>query len=82
MEPQVLNKGPVEITVNNHRVKIHSPATGLEIKQAAVDAGVPIELDFVLERERGDEAVEIADDEKIDLHDDDKFTAADGDDNA
>ena len=60
MSAKERNKGAVEVTVNNHKVKIHSPATGLEIKQAAVDAGVPIELDFILDLERGDEAVEIA----------------------
>ena len=82
MSEETRNRGPVEVTVNNHKVKIHSPATGLEIKQAALDAGVPIELDFILDLEKGDEAVQIEDDQKIDLQDGDKFTAADGDDNA
>ena len=67
-----------------HRGKelIHTPATGREIKQAAIDAGVPIELDFDLELEKGDETLPIGDNQKIDLQDGDKFTAADGDDNA
>lgn len=82
MSAQPQNRGPVEVTVNNHPVKIHSPATGLEIKQAALDAGVSIELDFILDLEKGDEPVQIGDDQKIDLHDGDEFTAADGDDNA
>ncbi len=82
MSKEMRSKGPVEVTVNNHKVKIHSPATGLEIKKAAIDAGVPIELDFFLEEEKGDETVSITDDQKIDLHDGDKFTAADGDDNS
>jgi len=39
----------VEITVNNKTVHIEGPkATGLEIKQAAVEQGVQIELDFQL----------------------------------
>ena len=82
MSEETRSKGPVKVTVNNHKVKIHSPATGQEIKQAAIDAGVPIELDFFLEEEKGDEAVSIEDDQKIDLHDGDKFTAADGDDSS
>ena len=82
MSVQTRDKGPVEISVNNKAVKIHSPATGLEIKQAALDAGVRIELDFILDLEKGDETVQIGDDQKIDLQDGDKFTAADGDDNA
>jgi hypothetical protein len=35
-----INKKPVEITQGEH--------TGLEIKQAAIDAGLPVQLDFVL----------------------------------
>ena len=82
MSEETRSKGPVEVTVNNHKVKIHTPATGREIKQAAIDAGVPIELDFDLELEKGDETLPIGDNQKIDLQDGDKFTAADGDDNA
>ena len=82
MSEETRSKEPVEVTVNNHKVKIHTPATGREIKQAAIDAGVPIELDFDLELEKGDETLPIGDNQKIDLQDGDKFTAADGDDNA
>ena len=64
MSEETRNKGPVEVTVNNHKVKVHTPATGREIKQAAIDAGVPIELDFILDLEKGDEAVPIKDDQK------------------
>ena len=82
MPEDTRNKGPVQVTVNNQKVKIHTPATGLEIKQAAIGAGVQIELDFILDLERGDETVPIEDDQKVDLHDGDRFTAADGDDNS
>ena len=74
--------GLVEVTVNNIKIKIHSPATGAEIKQAAIDAGVRIELDFVLELEKGDEPEPIADDQKICVEDGASFTATDGDDNS
>ena len=73
----------VEVTVNNTKIKIHSPATGAEIKRAAVDAGVRIELDFFLELERdGDEPEPIADDQKIAVEDGASFIATDGDDNS
>ena len=73
----------VEVIVNNTKIKIHSPATGAEIKQAAIDAGVRIELDFCLERERdGDEPEPIGDDQKITLDDGASFIATDEDDNS
>jgi hypothetical protein len=40
---------PVTITVNNKPVTVTGPkATGLQIKQAAIDAGQNIELSFTL----------------------------------
>ena len=40
---------PVFISVNNKPVKIDGPqASGLEIKEAAIEQGVAIELDFQL----------------------------------
>lgn len=42
----------VEILVNEHPVLMEGhKATGLEIKQAAIKKGVPIQLDFVLSEE-------------------------------
>ena len=79
-DPQ--KNGIVEVTVNNTKVKVHSPATGLEIKQAAIDAGVRIELDFLLELEKGDEAIPIGDDQKITIENGASFTATTGDDNS
>ena len=74
---------PVEVMVNDTKVKIHSPASGEEIKQAAIEAGVRIKTDYILMRERANEPAEqIADDQKIDLKDGDVFTANDGDDNS
>ena len=74
---------PVEVTVNANKIKIHSPATGEEIKRAAIKAGVRIKPDYILILERGHEpARQIGDDQKIELKDGDKFTSNDGDDNA
>lgn len=42
----------VTVHVNNRPVEVPAPkATGLQIKQAAVAAGLPIQLDFVLSEE-------------------------------
>ena len=82
MSDDTRKNGLVEVTVNNGKVKIHSPATGLEIKQAAIDAAIRIELDFFLELEKGDEAIPIGDDQKITLHEGAAFRATDGDDNS
>ena len=74
---------PVEVTVNDTKIKLLSPATGEEIKGAAIKAGARIKLDYILMLERGNEsAIQIADDQKIELKDDDVFTANDGDDNS
>ena len=74
---------PVEVTVNTNKIKIHSPATGEEIKLAAIKAGVRIKPDYILMLERGNEPPrQIGDDQKIELNDGDKFTANDGDDNS
>jgi hypothetical protein len=58
-------------------------ATGLEIKQRAIDAGVSIELDFVLveELENG-RTKNIADGDEVKLKAKSRFLANDGDDNS
>lgn len=49
---EVEEKRLVRIKVNEHEVQVEGPrATGLEIKQAAINAGVGIQLDFVLSEE-------------------------------
>ncbi len=74
----------IEITVNNRPVRVQDKQiTGLEIKQAAVKQGVPIQLDFLLsEHLKHGEARIIgdADEVKVDKHS--KFTAVAGDDNS
>ena len=77
-------KRPVPIEVNNKFVKVDGPtATGLQIKQAAIDQGVPIQLDFHLSVVGDDgKEVRVGDDESVELHRDQKFFAVAGDDNS
>ena len=75
---------PVLIEVNTKPVKIDGPAaTGLEIKQAAIDQGVKIQLDFHL-TVVGEDGKEdpVADNEAVALRYGQKFFAVDGDDNS
>lgn len=75
----------VEITVNTkYKVTIEGPrVTGLQIKQAAKDQGVPIELDFILREPRGNkERPIIGDDDLVTVNKNSKFTATAGDDNS
>ena len=75
---------PVEVTVNERPVTLPDrTATGLEIKQAAIAQGVPIQLDFVLQQElpNGQHKV-IGDHDDVKLHPRDRFTAIADDDNS
>ncbi|WP_165553128.1 hypothetical protein [Kribbella speibonae] len=58
-------------------------ATGAEIKQAAISAGVPIQPDFVLSevRPNGEQKI-VPDEKKLSLKDGDEFWAIPGDDNS
>ena len=74
----------VEIEVNDQKVKmIAGPASGLEIKQAAVDQGVSIQTSFVLQLHlaNGSSKV-IGDDDKVELTEHLAFTAIAADDNS
>ena len=74
----------VEIEVNDQKVKmIEGPASGLEIKQAAVDQGVSIQTNFILQLHlpNGSSKV-IGDDDKVDLSEHLAFTAIAADDNS
>lgn len=73
----------VEITVNH--VPVIMPkrkATGLEIKQAAIDQHVAIELDFVLSRRVGAKHETIGDNDVVHLKDGEEFSAVAPDDNS
>ena len=74
----------VTIEVNDHKVDMPAgPATGLEIKQAAIKQGVHIELNFVLQMQlpNGSSKV-IGDDDKVQLTEHLTFTAIAPDDNS
>jgi hypothetical protein len=67
----------VTVSVNDHPVKLlgHS-ATGREIKTAAIEQGVPIHLDFVLEEDLPDGARRtVGDEEQVPLRDNLRFAA-------
>lgn len=77
-------KRPVLIEVNTKPVKIDGPrASGLAIKQAAIDDGVKIELDFRLSELQSDGKEDpVSDLEIVEVHEGSKFFAVDGDDNS
>lgn len=67
-----------QVTLPTHRV------TGREVKQAAIDQGVPIQIDFLLtmEAHEGAPARSVGDDETVTVTKNTVFTANDGDDNS
>ena len=74
----------VTIEVNDHKVDMPAgPATGLEIKQAAIKQDVHIELNFVLQMQlpNGSSKV-IGGDDKVQLTEHLTFTAIAPDDNS
>ena len=74
----------VTIEVNDHKVKmLAGPATGLEIKEAAIKQGVNIQRNFVLQVQlpNGSSKV-VGDDDKIPLTEHLAFTAIAADDNS
>jgi hypothetical protein len=72
------------ITVNGQFVVVpKEKLTGLEIKEVAIRAGVPIQVDFVLSEVRsGGEQKIIPDDREVSLKTGDEFWAIPGDDNS
>lgn len=74
----------VTIEVNNHKVEmLGGPATGVEIKEAAIKQGVGIQLNFVLQVELPNGTAKIiGDHDKIQLRDHLSFTAIAPDDNS
>ncbi len=72
------------VTVNGQFVVLTSrKVTGLQVKEAAIAAGVPIQLDFVLSEVRpsGEQKI-IPDDREITVKSGDEFWAIPGDDNS
>jgi len=74
----------VTITVNSKHVEVRGPrATGLEIKQAAINAGVDIQLSFQLTVGLGGNRTRVVgDDELVTVKNDLVFTAVAEDDNS
>ncbi|WP_419933183.1 multiubiquitin domain-containing protein [Candidatus Poriferisodalis sp.] len=75
---------PVPITLNKKPVKVDGPtATGLQIKQAAIEQGVSIQIDFKLSVIGDDgKEVPVRDDQHVQLHHGSEFFAVAGDDNS
>ena len=74
----------VEIEVNGNKVeRLEGPALGLEIKQVAIEQGVGIKENFVLQQEmpNGTGKV-IGDDDKVVIREHLSFTAIEPDDNS
>ena len=83
-QPDVITIDVVTIEVNTHKVKMPAgPASGLEIKNAAIDQGVKIEVSFVLQLQLPNGSAKvIGDDDKVPLSDHLAFTAIAPDDNS
>lgn len=74
----------VEISVNRRQVTVSGPRqTGLGIKQAALDQGVPIEVGFQLSEQLGPHQTRIVGDtDEVAVHKGSVFFAVAGDDNS
>ena len=82
--PEELQVKTVTIEVNDHKVHMPAgPASGLEIKEAAIKEGVNIQLNFVLQVQlpNGSSKV-IGNEDKVPLTEDLAFTAIAPDDNS
>ena len=74
----------VQIVVNANPVVLPGRhTTGLQIKEAAIRAGVPIQLDFVLSevRPHGEQKI-VSDDQPVNVKGGEEFWAIPGDDNS
>ena len=82
--PEDRPRRPVLISVNRHRVRIEGPrASGLEIKEAAIEQGVPIDVSFQLALFNPDGTQQIiGDDDIVEVTNDSKFFATASDDNS
>lgn len=77
------NERPVSILVNEKPVSLPDhKATGKQVKQAAIDQGVAIKLDFNLFRVTGHAQHPVGDEETVTLHNGERFRAVAPDDNS
>jgi hypothetical protein len=74
----------VTVTVNHKPVTVPRPkVTGLQIKEAAIAEGLPIELDFLLSEElHSGETRIVGDQDVVTVNKNSRFTAVAGDDNS
>jgi Multiubiquitin len=82
--PDTADRHEIRVTVNGQPVLLPGhKVTGLQIKEAAISAGVPVQLDFVLSevRPNGEQKI-ISDDREIEVKTGDEFWAIPGDDNS
>ena len=72
------------ITVNGSSISIAGPkTTGRQIKHAAIEAGVPIQIDFILSEELPNRKTRLVrDDEEVSIHEREAFVALENDDNS
>lgn len=83
--PRPDQPGSVTVAVNRRPVVLdRHRVTGLEIKEAAIDQGVEIELDFLLtfEAHDGHPAQDVDDDDIVTVTKHSMFSANDGDDDS
>ena len=71
----------IEVNLKPVRLPEHK-VTGLQIKEAAIDQGLPIELGFALFRMTGSEQHRVRDRDEITVHAGEKFRCIKADDNS
>ncbi len=73
----------IRITVNRQPVDLPDrEITGLEIKQAAIEQGVQIQVGFQLSVKHGDRYEVVGDTDRIKIHENEEFLAVAPDDNS
>jgi hypothetical protein len=70
----------VTVSVNGTPVTVSHKLTGEQLKEAAITAGVPIQLDFNLYRKEGANYEPITDEDEITVHKDEQFRCVAADD--
>lgn len=83
-KPGKSNTHTVEVVINSSHVEVPSPkSTGVEIKQAAIHAGLPVQLDFVLSEERhnGDTKI-VSNEDTLTVNKNSQFVLVPPDDNS
>ena len=83
MESDQATHHEVVIHVNEQPVQVPKRDSGLQIKEAAIAQGVPIQVDFVLSLELGDHRTKvIGNGDVIEVNEHSRFIAVASDDNS